>query len=239
MFSKLRAPKMLGPNPDEAGTKKFKFKSKILAQKARSVWVRPKYLLILLLMLLLIAGVSCGIGQIDTPVNVSPSATLTPMPSPTSLPPTPTPTPLPPTPTPTSLPPIPTPTPTPLPPTVTNLTDEEIVEKYFAHADYEIKENRIVQLVFQDNQSTSLPPEIGQLKNLQELDLLRNALTSVPPEIGQLKNLQKLDLEDNQLTSLPPEIGQLNNLQKLDLTGNPLTSLPPEVEQLPGLRIIR
>ena len=83
---------------------------------------------------------------------------------------------------------------------------------------------------------TKLPPEIGQLTNLQSLDLRRNQLSSLPPEFGQLTNLQTLDLTFNQLSSLPPEIGQLTNLQTLDLTFNQLSSLPPKIRQLPNLK---
>ena len=50
---------------------------------------------------------------------------------------------------------------------------------------------------------------------------------SLPPEIGQLNNLTELDLGSNSLTKPAPEIGQLNNLTELGLGGNELTSLPP------------
>ncbi len=73
-----------------------------------------------------------------------------------------------------------------------------------------------------NNKLTSLPREIGQLKNLQMLLLGGNKLTSLPPEIGQLKNLQRLGLRDNKLTSLPPEMVQLRKLEKLYLGGNRL-----------------
>ncbi len=82
------------------------------------------------------------------------------------------------------------------------------------------------------NQLTTLPPEIGQLENLQVLSLDQNRLTTLPPEIGQLSNLQGLYLGDNQLTTLPPEIGLLSNLQWLDLGDNQLTILPSEIGQL-------
>jgi Leucine-rich repeat (LRR) protein len=47
-------------------------------------------------------------------------------------------------------------------------------------------------------------------------------------EIGQLTNLQTLDLGSNQLSSLPREIRQLSNLKKLDLRRNPVP-IPPEI----------
>ncbi|MEH2167460.1 MAG: leucine-rich repeat domain-containing protein, partial [Nostoc sp.] len=42
-----------------------------------------------------------------------------------------------------------------------------------------------------------------------QLDLSGKRLTTLPPEFGQLTNLQTLYLTDNQLSSLPPEFGQL------------------------------
>ena len=74
---------------------------------------------------------------------------------------------------------------------------------------------------------THLPPEIGQLQNLQSLDLWNNKLTHLPPEIGQLQNLQSLCLQDNKLTHLPPEIVQLKNLQSLDIRGNSIQDFSP------------
>ncbi|MBN2562087.1 MAG: leucine-rich repeat domain-containing protein [Phycisphaerae bacterium] len=82
---------------------------------------------------------------------------------------------------------------------------------------------------------TSLPPEIGGLANLTELDLRGNRLTSLPPEIGGLANLTALRLDGNQLTSLPPEIGGLASLTGLGLSGNQLTSLSPEIGRLANL----
>ena len=86
------------------------------------------------------------------------------------------------------------------------------------------------------NRLTTLPPEIGQLTNLQTLSLGGNQLTTLPPEIGQLTNLQTLLIDGSQLTTLPPEIGQLTNLELLWLHGNQLTTLPPEIAHLTNLR---
>ena len=58
------------------------------------------------------------------------------------------------------------------------------------------------------------------------LDLRSQRITELPPEIGQLTQLQSLYLSSNHLTVLPPEIGQLTQLQSLDLAHNQLTALP-------------
>jgi Leucine-rich repeat (LRR) protein len=52
-------------------------------------------------------------------------------------------------------------------------------------------------------QLTELPPEIGNLNNLQELYLYNNRLNSIPSTIGDLDNLQHLRLDNNQLSNLP------------------------------------
>ena len=76
---------------------------------------------------------------------------------------------------------------------------------------------------------TSLPPEIGNLTNLQILYLHNNSLTTLPAEIGNLTNLQYLYLHNNNLTTLPAKIGNLTKLQLLYLSNNNLTSLPVEI----------
>ncbi len=85
-------------------------------------------------------------------------------------------------------------------------------------------------------QLTTLPPEIGQLTQLQRLDLSSTQLTALPPEIGRLTQLQSLDLSSPQLTALPPEIGLLTQLQSLDLRNTQLAELPPEIGQLTQLQ---
>jgi len=62
-----------------------------------------------------------------------------------------------------------------------------------------------------------------------ELFLSGIELAELPPEIGQLTNLQQLWLFDNDLSSLPAEIGLLTNLRELWLYNNPLKSPPPEI----------
>ncbi|MCX6583419.1 MAG: carboxypeptidase regulatory-like domain-containing protein [Candidatus Aminicenantes bacterium] len=85
-----------------------------------------------------------------------------------------------------------------------------------------------------------IPTELGNLGNLQELDLGHNAQLygSIPTELGNLNNLQFLDLNNNQLSgSIPSQLGNLSNLQKLILFQNDLSgSIPPELGNLSNLR---
>jgi Leucine-rich repeat (LRR) protein len=89
------------------------------------------------------------------------------------------------------------------------------------------------------NRLAELPTEIGNLTQLESLNLALNRLTSLPPEIGQLTQLEWFNLNGNQLTELPPEIGKLTQLQMLYLDGNQLTELPPEIGNLKQLKWLR
>jgi Leucine-rich repeat (LRR) protein len=86
-----------------------------------------------------------------------------------------------------------------------------------------------------------IPPEIGNLTNLERLYLLQNQLTGeIPPEIGNLTNLTRLYLGSNQFTgSIPSEIGNLTNLTRLYLGSNQLTGeIPPEIGNLTNLKYL-
>ena len=72
-----------------------------------------------------------------------------------------------------------------------------------------------------------LPPEIGNLTNLTDLDLSLNPLTALPPEFGNLRSLQRLSLS---VRELPPEFGNLTNLVSVRI--NSTTKIPPEAEEL-------
>ena len=87
----------------------------------------------------------------------------------------------------------------------------------------------------------TIPPELGDLSNLQYLYLGSNQLTgSIPPELGSLLNLESLYLHSNQLEgSIPPELGNLSNLTILSLGSNQLEgSIPPELGNLSNLTIL-
>ena len=69
-----------------------------------------------------------------------------------------------------------------------------------------------------NNLSGSLPPEIGNLSNLEDLRLMHNNITGLPEEIGNLSKLSYLDLRfAGSLGQLPSGLGSLNNLEYFDM----------------------
>jgi hypothetical protein len=89
------------------------------------------------------------------------------------------------------------------------------------------------------NLVNSIPPELGNLSNLESLALQENRLTgAIPPQVGNLSRLVTLDLSSNQLDgSIPPELGNLANLSHLNLSYNRLSGdLPPSLGKLANLR---
>ena len=99
---------------------------------------------------------------------------------------------------------------------------------------------RVVELRLWDNGLAGrLPPELGDLANLEYLRLSDNALTgAIPPELGGLSSLTHLPLDGNALTgTIPPELGGLLALEELRVENNDLSGpLPPELGGLASLR---
>ncbi len=112
------------------------------------------------------------------------------------------------------------------------LSDEPLGEWYGVETDA----GRVVALVLSENGLTGgLPAELGQLSDLEWLDLFRNQLSgNIPPELGRLSSLEGLALLDNDLSGgIPAELGQLSDLAWLDLRDNRLSgNIPPELGQL-------
>ena len=84
-----------------------------------------------------------------------------------------------------------------------------------------------------------IPSELGRLVSLTQLDLWSNSLTGpIPPELGHLARLRVLWLSYNDLSgAIPPELGSLVNLTDLGLAGNVLTdNIPSQLGNLASLR---
>ncbi|CAM9909050.1 unnamed protein product [Ectocarpus sp. 12 AP-2014] len=100
----------------------------------------------------------------------------------------------------------------------------------------------LTQLNFRTNKlSGSIPQELGKLAALQKLSLRNNKLSGpIPLQLGNLGALGSLDLSSNELDGpIPPELGALSELKKLNLYGNQLTgSIPKELGDLSKLEIL-
>ena len=94
----------------------------------------------------------------------------------------------------------------------------------------------LTELQLSNNQLTTLPPQLGKFTALTVLDVGNNQLTTLPAELGKLTTLTRLSFSRNQLTTLPPELGRLTALTHLWLYNNQLTTLPPQLGQLTALR---
>ena len=100
----------------------------------------------------------------------------------------------------------------------------------------------VTQIDLNTNQlSGNIPPELGDLTNLQHIFLHTNELSGgIPPDLGNLSNLQSLYLHTNQLSgTIPSTLGNLSNLQVLDLYINDLSgSIPPELGNLANVQYL-
>lgn len=95
----------------------------------------------------------------------------------------------------------------------------------------------VVGFQLSETDITTLPSEINNLTNLEELDLSFNQITVLPAELWSLTNLHALDLGGNPLGMLPAEIGNLTNLQELYIHTNQLNEIPVEVGNLTNLHL--
>ena len=98
---------------------------------------------------------------------------------------------------------------------------------------------RVLRLDLAENQLTGeIPPELGDLTNLESLVLNNNELTGpIPAALGDLTNLRALNLWSNELTGpIPAALGDLTNLESLNLGWNELTgSIPAWLGDLSNL----
>jgi len=127
------------------------------------------------------------------------------------------------------------------------LTDRPLREWYGVSAD---RSGRVVRLNLRGRRDPEsrrnishglngrIPAELGNLGNLEWLDLERNELTGpIPPELGNLTSLENLNLSFNRLSGgIPSAIGSLTNLENLNLSINRLSGrIPSEVGGLSEL----
>ncbi|XP_037656252.1 leucine-rich repeat and calponin homology domain-containing protein 1 isoform X2 [Choloepus didactylus] len=92
-------------------------------------------------------------------------------------------------------------------------------------------------LIASNNKLGSLPEEIGQLKQLMELDVSCNEITALPLQIGQLKSLRELSVRRNYLRVLPQELVDLP-LVKFDFSCNKVLVIPICFREMKQLQVL-
>ena len=101
---------------------------------------------------------------------------------------------------------------------------------------------RVIGLYLSENElSGTIPPELGYLTKLEELDLSKNQLRrTIPPELGNLSRLTLLFLYSNQLSgSIPEELSNSSKLEQLVLSWNRLDGMIPlELSELSELEML-
>ena len=94
---------------------------------------------------------------------------------------------------------------------------------------------KVKRLILKRKKIETIPKEILQLHNLEELDLTGNRLSSLPDEIQGLKKLKKLNLSRNRFHEFPGILVSMYWLQYLDLWDNEIEHVALGVEQMKGL----
>ncbi|KAI6063035.1 Leucine-rich repeat and calponin-like proteiny domain-containing protein 3 [Aix galericulata] len=92
-------------------------------------------------------------------------------------------------------------------------------------------------LIASNNKLVSIPEEIGQLRQLTELDVSCNEIQTIPPQIGNLESLRDLNVRRNHLVRLPEELADLP-LIRLDFSCNKITTIPVCYRNLRHLQTI-
>ncbi|NXT67210.1 LRCH3 protein, partial [Chaetops frenatus] len=92
-------------------------------------------------------------------------------------------------------------------------------------------------LIASNNKLVSIPEEIGQLRQLTELDVSCNEIQTIPPQIGNLESLRDLNVRRNNLVRLPEELAELP-LIRLDFSCNKITAIPVCYRNLRHLQTI-
>jgi len=114
-----------------------------------------------------------------------------------------------------------------------SLCNEEIEVELWGEC-YNIEETTVVWRT-DENLVGEIPYQIGDLINLEILDLRVNSLTSLPESIVNLSNLRWLNLSHNYFSYLPDYIGDIDSLQTFWVNHNNLTSIPNSICNLTNL----
>ncbi len=65
-----------------------------------------------------------------------------------------------------------------------------------------------------------LSDRLGELRNLEQLELVDIAADKLPPAVATLDNLRRLKILHGDIRSLPPELATMENLRRLDISSD-------------------
>ncbi len=99
------------------------------------------------------------------------------------------------------------------------------------------KPDSVIKLVLRKKHFKNFPIEILQFKNLQYLDISKNAIKELPDSISTLKNLQHLACSKTGLLRIPNTIGGLKELRYINFNQNEITTLPWGFGKLSHLQV--
>ena len=96
---------------------------------------------------------------------------------------------------------------------------------------------RLKRLYLDNTGLTSLPPSVGQLRQLEVLSANKNSLSSLPVTLSFCENLRELNLKDNKLNRVPSVVLRLPHLKDLRRLGNPFPQLYHGFETPPHIKL--
>jgi len=110
----------------------------------------------------------------------------------------------------------------------------------FAQLHLNFEDSRVTRLSLSHNKLTTVPTNISDMANLENLNLWNNQIEELPTTISSLPNLKILNVGMNRLNKLPRGFGSFPRLEILDLTYNNLReqSLPGNFFFIPTLRAL-
>lgn len=68
--------------------------------------------------------------------------------------------------------------------------------------------------------------EIGKLKSLEVLELMKNSIKYLPNELSECSRLRSLFVGSNKIEKIPTSLLKLSSLEDLSLSKNAITHLP-------------
>lgn len=83
---------------------------------------------------------------------------------------------------------------------------------------------------------TSLPEEMGDLENLEDLEISYNSIAEFPEFLSKLQKLKRLRLSGNELHHVPDFIHRIYSIETIDLDENHIRIVPDALLKLANLR---